>query len=510
MMNSGKKMLLMLCGLAVVAGAGVAVVVLGERDSVTVYPGANELSIPELIDSRAVGHDIELVMQRGAHEFFAGVTSETMGFSQSYLGPTIRFYRGETTRVSFSNQIGAPTTVHGHGLHVSGDVDGGPQGIILPGAVKTVALDIAQQAGTSWYHPHLMSETAAHVHAGLAGLYYIEDDNSQALPLPKQYGVDDIPLIVQDRTFADGKMRQYMVDNDDLMDGLREETLIVNGTINARHTVPVGWVRLRLLNASNARFYRFFIEGDAPFYKIATEGGFLNRPVKLTSITMAPGERNEIMLNLSGKQRAALMAEFLPADPEGIDLEAADNILDIGEYLATFIAADNPVQRVVELIADASLPAAGELPAQLNAIEFYTAADKQNAVKRDFVLEMDMADDRGPIGPDNMFTINGRAMSMEHINARVNLGALELWTITAEMMPHPFHVHGVSFQVITHNGKPPAESERGWKDTVVVTTEPTEILMRFNHIATDAYPYMFHCHVLEHEDMGMMGQFTVQ
>jgi len=509
-MKTGKKTLLLLCGLAAIAVAGAAVVVWSERDSVTAYPGANELFIPELIDSRAAGHAIELVMQRTAHEFFAGVDSQTMGFSQSYLGPTIRFYRGETTRVSFNNQIGEATTVHGHGLHVSGDVDGGPQGVIAPGATQTVALNIAQQAGTNWYHPHLMSKTAAHVHAGLAGLYLIEDDNARALPLPKAYGVDDIPLIVQDRTFTGGKMQPYTVDNDALMDGLREATLIVNGTVNARRTVPAGWVRLRLLNASNARFYRFFLAGDAPFYKIATEGGFLNRPVKLTGITMAPGERNEIMVDLTGKPSAELMAEFLSADPEGIDWEATENLLDFVEYLGTFIAADNPVQRVVELIADASLPAVGKLPAQLNDIDFYTVDDRQNAVKRDFVLQMDMAEDRGPIGPDNMFTINDRAMAMEHINARVELGALELWTITAEMMPHPFHVHGVSFQILTHNGQPTAAADRGWKDTVVVTTEPTEILMRFNHPATDAYPYMFHCHVLEHEDLGMMGQFTVQ
>lgn len=511
-MSLGKKTLAKWFGLVavmVVAG-GAGFFILAESDTVKTYPGVNKLFIPPLIDSRDAGHEVELVMQRTAHEFFAGVKSETMGFSQSYLGPTIRFYRGEQTRMRFKNQIEEATTVHGHGLHVSGDVDGGPQGIIASGATKSVALRIAQQAGVSWYHPHLMGKTAAHVHAGLAGLYIIEDENSQTLPLPKAYGVDDIPLIVQDRSFVDGKMRPYTVDNNALLDGLREETLIVNGVVNPRHTVPAGWVRLRLLNASNARFYRFHFAEDAPFYKIATEGGFLNQPVAITELSMAPGERNEIMVDLAGKTSLQLMAEFLPADPEGIDLEAADGLLDMGEYLSTFIAKTNPVQRVLELRADASLPAAGALPAKLNDIDFYTSDDKQKAVKRELVLEMDMAEDNGPIGPRNMFTINGRAMAMDFINARVDRGALELWSITAEMMPHPFHVHGVSFQVLTHNGQTPADADRGWKDTVVVTAAPTEILMRFNHIATDDHPYMFHCHVLEHEDMGMMGQFTVQ
>ena len=512
MMTAKKTMLFKWIGsVAVVAVAGVSVfLVLGEIDTVKTYSKENKQFIPALIDSRDAEYEIAMVIKNSTHEFFEGIKSETRGFSQSYLGPTIRLYQGEQTRISFKNQIEDATTVHGHGLHVNGDVDGGPQGEIAPGTAKSVTLRITQEAGTSWYHPHLMGKTAEHVHSGLAGLYIIEDENSQTLPLPKAYGLDDIPLIVQDRSFVDGKMRPYTVNNNALMDGLREETLIVNGTVNPRHTVPAGWVRLRLLNASNARFYRFFFAEDAPFYKIATEGGFLNKPVEITEITMAPGERNEIMVDLSNKKTAALMAEFLSADPEGIDFEAAEGLLDMGEYLSTFIPQNNPVQRAVELITDASLPAPGVLPDALNDIDFYTPDDKQKAVKRDLVLEMDMAEDNGPIGPDNMFTINGRSMDMDTVNARVGRGSLELWTITAEMMPHPFHVHGVSFQILTHNGQPPLEADRGWKDTVVVTAAPTEILMRFNHIATDQYPYMFHCHVLEHEDTGMMGQFTVQ
>jgi len=512
MMTANKTALFKWLGLvAVVAVAGAsAFLVLDERDAVKTYSKANNLFIPTLIDSRDAEHEITMIIKNSTHEFFEGIKSQTKGFNQSYLGPTIRLYQGEQVRVNFENRIEEATTVHGHGLHVNGDVDGGPQSAIAPATTRSVALRITQQAGTSWYHPHLMGKTAEHVHAGLAGLYIIEDENSQTLPLPKAYGVDDIPLIVQDRSFVDGKMRPYTVGNDALMDGLREQTLIVNGTVNPRHNVPAGWVRLRLLNASNARFYRFFFAEDAPFYKIATEGGFLNKPVEITELAMAPGERNEIMIDLSNAQTVQLMAEFLPADPEGIDFQAADGLLDMGEYLSTFIPRTNPVQRVVELVADASLPAPGALPDALNDIDFYTPDDKRKAVRRDLVLEMDMAEDNGPIGPGNMFTINGRSMDMDAISARVNRGALELWTITAEMMPHPFHVHGVSFQILTHNGQPPLEADRGWKDTVVVTAAPTEILMRFNHIAADQYPYMFHCHVLEHEDMGMMGQFTVQ
>ena len=494
---------------AVLSGFAIAFVIFSERDRVKAYAQENPLFIPPLLDSRDAGHDIELVIQNALHAFFAGIKSQTKGFSQSYLGPTIRLYQGESTRVSFVNQIDDVTTVHGHGLHVNGEADGGPQGKIAPGTARQITLDIIQQAGTSWYHPHLKGKTADHVHAGLAGLYIIDDENSQSLPLPKQYGIDDIPLIVQDRSFVEGKMQPYAVDNNQIMDGLREETLVVNGTINPHQAVPAGWVRLRLLNGSNARFYRFFFADETPFYKIATEGGFLNAPVEMSGLVMAPGERNEIMIDLSNKQTAALMAEFLPADPEGIDLEATDNVLEVGEVLSALMPQANPVQRVVELRTDTALPALGSLPDKLNDMQFYTPADREKAVKRFFTLDMDMADDNGPISDENMFSINGSAMDMGYINEEVNRGVLELWTVTAEMMPHPFHIHGVSFQIVSHNGKPPAEADRGWKDTVVVTTEPTELLMRFNHIATAAYPYMYHCHILEHEDWGMMGQFVV-
>ena len=477
-----------------------------EKAKAKTYPQENALIIPRLIDSRAVNHDITLSLENGEHEFFPGVKSKTSGFNQPYLGPSIRLYNGEATKISFINNIGEPTTVHGHGLHVAGKVDGGPQSKILPGETKSVVLNIAQEAGTSWYHPHLMGKTAAHTHAGLAGFYLIEDENSQTLALPKEYGVDDIPLVIQDRSFVEGKMQAYAISAEQMIDGLREETLVVNGTINAYHPVPAGWVRLRLLNASNARFYRFFLSDGQDFYKIATEGGFLNHPLAISELTMSPGERNEIMLDLTNQTSVSLMAEFLPADTGDLA-----ELPVLGELLSSLANSNNPVQPVVELRPDTTLKASGTLPERLNDINYYSAADKQAAVKRTLSLDMDDAINATDNATDthSMFGTNGQPMNIDFINERVQRGALELWTITADFMPHPFHVHGVSFQIITHNGQAPAAADRGWKDTVIVSEEPTEILMRFNHLATDEFPYMYHCHMMEHEDGGMMGQFTV-
>ncbi len=429
-------------------------------------------------------------MQNGTHEFYPGVPSETMGFNGDYLGPTIRLYDDTDATITFVNDIGEPTTVHGHGLHVNGEIDGGPQSRIQPGESWEITIPVRQEAGTSWYHPHMMGKSAHHVHAGLAGLYLIEDENSQALDLPGEYGVNDIPLVVQDRSFTAGVMNEYAVTEDDIMDGLREETLVVNGTVDAYHMVPQGWVRLRLLNGSNARFYRFHFGDDVTFFKIATEGGFLNQPVEMAFIDMAPGERNEIMIDLSGGVNATLIADLLPADPE-----------DAGLW-----AANAPQASVVELRVDPTKQASGTLPTTLNDISYFDRADATNS--RTISLEMEVRG--GSLENMDLFATNGRPMDMSHINERVNKGEVEIWRITGERMPHPFHLHGASFQILTLNGAPPPEADRGWKDTVVVTDEVTEIIVRFDHEATEEFPYMYHCHMLEHEDYGMMGQFTVR
>jgi blue copper oxidase len=167
------------------------------------------------------------------------------------------------------------------------------------------------------------------------------------------------------------------------------------------------------------------------------------------------------------------------------------------------------VARFWLLRTDTSLVANGTLPEQLNSTETYSTADKDQATFRTIRLEMSR-DISSSMDRHSMNSINGSSMEMDVINERVTKGELEVWSITALRMPHPFHIHGVSFQILTHHGKPPAEADRGWKDTVLVGNEPTEVIMRFNYEADEKTPYMYHCHILEHEDGGMMGQFTVQ
>jgi bilirubin oxidase len=451
----------------------------------------NALFIPPLIDSAEENHDISLTIQNSTHEFYPGVESKTKGFSQSYLGPTIRLYDGKETRIRFTNEIGEPTTVHGHGLHVPGSVDGGPQNGIAPDETWDITLPIEQQASTNWYHPHLMGKTAEHVHSGLAGMYIIEDDNSATLDLPKEYGVNDIPLVIQDRSFSDGVMNEYSVTEDEMMNGKREDALVVNGTVSSYVEVPQGWVRLRLLNGSNARYYNFHLKNNEPFYKIATEGGFLEEPVEITELQMTPGERNEILVDMSDGKNRSLMADMIPVN---------DSVF---EFLI-------PTKRVVELRTDSTMESTGKFVNQLNTIT--PLLEKDAAVMREFELQMEhdgMVSMQDMNGMHSMFAINGKSMDINRIDEEIQLGDIEIWKITADEMDHPFHLHGTSFLILSQNGRAPAPADRGWKDTVNVGWGATEIIMKFEHEASEEYPYMYHCHILEHEDGGMMGQFTV-
>ena len=475
-------------GLAASALAGTSMFGFERSAHAQFFAAGSRLNIPPLIDSRASNNDIPITMQSGKHAFFPNKWSDTAGFGQSFLGPAIRLYRNQTTRLGFQNLLNEPTSVHGHGLHVPGWLDGGPQAQIDPGQTWSVELPIVQQASTNWFHPHLHGSTSRQVHSGLAGLYLIEDDNSLNLPIPKTYGLDDIPLIVQDRDFEGGVMVPYSVTEREMMNGKREDTILVNGTVNPFVTVPQGWVRLRLLNGSNARGYEFHLSGKESFYKIATEGGFLDEPVEMTSLRMVPGERNEIMINLSDGKSRQLLSKLVPLDD------------DVLEELFPRTA------RVLQIRVDGTKRGQGQLPPRLNSIERLRRQDVR--VVRDFRLQMEH---RGQAGHDmhSMFAINGKAMHPGRIDERVRKGDVELWRVTRDEMDHPFHLHGASFQIHAQRRRAPRPEDRGWKDTVEVGYGWTELLVRFEHEANDQFPYMYHCHILEHKDDGMMGQFTV-
>jgi len=462
-----------------------------------------KLPIPTLIDGTNEA-PVDLQLGEGLWSFKPGIMTPTFGINQDYLGPTIRARKNRELNLSYHNTLNEGVAVHGHGLHVPGEVDGGPQLEIAPGDRWSPKLSIAQPSATCWYHSHTHGKSGEQTYRGLAGLILIDDDETDAMDLPRRYGVDDIPVVIQDRTFDEqGRLVYSLMEADE--DGWYGDTVVINGAIAPVAKVPAGMVRLRLLNGANARFYVVAFADNRVFHKIATDGGLLEAPVPMTTMEMSPGERCEIIVDLSDGKSADLFTLF----EDEVD-EAEEGIISgmLGVLGSSEVAAAMPS---LTLEVDASIvPNRVPLPEKLVNI----IRPKANDIVRVRAFELTMEHDGGVSGHHGHaamdMAINGASMDMNVINERVNLGEWERWRIRSDMGAHPFHAHGCSFLIDQMEGATAPEDQRGWKDTVVLDDDDwSEIVVRFDHVATDQFPYMYHCHILEHEDRGMMGQFTV-
>ena len=448
------------------------------------------LPVPPLIDARSAG-EVRLTAQEGTTEFFPGRAARTAGYNGSFLGPTIRVHSGTDVPFVIRSELSEPTTVHWHGMLVPSEVDGGPHNELAPGGEWKPVLPIRQPAATAWYHAHPHMRTGPQVWAGLAGMMIVTDAQEQALGLPSRYGVDDLPLILQDRLFdREGRMvypRNHMA----MMHGAIGNVLLVNGAREPHAEVPAGWVRLRLLNGANARNFGLAFEDERPFHWIASDGGLLRAPQRITRLLLAPAQRAEILVDLSDGRPATLVNH-----------------------------AGNGIRPLVHLVTSGR-GATGALPTQLARWDTPTYSDATRRRRMALTMGMDgmgMGMGGGMPGMNNgqgmggMHGIDGRSFDMARIDHAVKLGDVEIWQVSSQptmMMdiPHPFHIHGVHFEVLRWDGQPARSVDQGRRDTVLIDA-PTELLVHFTQPAP-RMPFMYHCHILEHEDMGMMGQFTV-
>jgi len=432
-----------------------------------------------------------LAMQTGNSELITGMQTATMGYNGGLLGPTLRMRKGESVRLQVTNNIGETTTTHWHGMHVPAAMDGGPHQTIENGQIWTAAFDILNEAATLWYHPHTHGRTGYQVYQGLAGMIIIDDGNSGALNLPSDYGTDDIPVIIQDRRLNDDGGLAYLTRNSDRM-GMKGDRILVNGRETPQFRAPAQWLRLRVLNGSNARIYNLGFSDDRDFVQIASDGGFLPDPVTLKRLLLSPGERAEIMLDLSQDLNNTLKLISYSS-------EVSNELFSGGGGMGGMNsdALDNSNFDILTITIDRPAVNTPTLPASLNSLPTLTAT----APDRFFTLEMA----RG------QFTINNKAMDPGRIDETILLGDTEIWQVTNNQgMAHPFHIHDVMFQILSRDGNPPDSNEHGWKDTVLVKPgETVRFIASFTNFADPDMPYMYHCHILEHEDNAMMGQFVV-
>lgn len=505
------------------------------------------LPIPDLLTADA-SNRMQLVVQAGKSSF-AGKTATTWGYNGNLLGPAVKLNKGQSVTVDIHNQLAEETTLHWHGLEIPGEVDGGPQGIIPAGGKRSVTFTSDQRAATCWFHPHQHGKTGRQVAMGLAGLVLIEDEEIRKLMLPKQWGIDDVPVIIQDKQFsADGQV-DYQLDIMTAAVGWFGDTLLTNGAIYPQHAAPRGWLRLRLLNGCNARSLNIAASDNRPLYVIASDGGLLAEPVKVTELPMLMGERFEVLVDVSDGKAFDLVT--LPVSQMGMAIAPFDK--------------PHPVMRVQPLLITAS----GTLPDSLTSMPSLPSLEGLTVRKLQLSMDpmldmmgmqmlmkkyggqamagMDHGKMMGHMNNDNMGhgnmnhgnmnhgemgnmqhgdmgnmkhgsfdfhnanRINGQAFDMNKPMFAAAKGQHERWVISGQgdMMLHPFHIHGTQFRILSENGKAPAAHRAGWKDTVRVEGGVSEVLVKFDHDAPKEHAYMAHCHLLEHEDTGMMLGFTV-
>jgi FtsP/CotA-like multicopper oxidase with cupredoxin domain len=439
---------------------------------------AKMLPIPPLASYTMVNgvKVFDMHIRASTTQFFSGVNTRTYGINSSVLGETIRIHDGDAVKIRYHNHLSEPTTMHGHGMHVPARMDGGPKNKIQPGTVWTASYTVKQDAATNWYHPHLMGKTAEQVYMGLAGLIIIDDDESDALALPKTYGVDDIPLIIQDKRFTAAKQIDYSPSRREIMRGYTSRTMMVNGAISPYVNVKDSMIRFRVLNGSNSSLYDIAFSDGRSFQQIATDGGFLESPVTLTHLLLSPGERAEIVVNFSGDLGGSL---FLKETRQGINL--------------------------VNIRVASAAPGIHTLPSHLKSLVKYRASDAIRS--RSFLLN---TVNGGMMG---QMAINGKAMDINRIDVVVPVNDIEVWNIRNTMgMEHNFHIHGTHFMLLERDGSPykVAANEKGYKDVVRIPPKSSvKVILKMEDYIDPYYGYMYHCHFLEHEDDGMMGQFSV-
>ncbi len=422
------------------------------------------------------------------HQFYPGINTSTYGASAEYLGPTLILHRGDTARIRIHNELAEMTSMHWHGMHVPGEMDGGPQRIIDPGDSFMAEFVVKNPAATYWYHPHPHELTAEQANFGIAGFIIVRDEEEEQLALPRDYGVDDFPVVIQDRKFLpSGDFAFYPFG----------DSVLVNGTPNAYLECPAQVVRLRLLNGSNARIYPLGLDNGQDLHVIAGDGGLLPAPTATDRLWLSNGERAEVLLDLTGMEGDSLLlmsyGDELPNTVPGSgNMMWESSILNGVSFPVLRIRVTAPTVDPIIAIPPALLNV--PMPSESESIRTRTKT----------ITGM------GMVGM-GMFMINGLMFDIDVVNDTMQLNTVEVWNIVNNSnMAHPMHIHGVSFTVLERNGAPPPAWEQGPKDVVLVDRLGTvKLVMRFGEV-TDGWPFMYHCHNLLHEDNMMMLQYIVQ
>ena len=468
----------------------------------------------------------------------------------SYLGPIIRVRKGAKVRVRFSNELPEPSTIHWHGLLVPERMDGHPRDAVAPRGSYVYEFPVLNRAGTYWFHPHPHTRTGGQVYRGLAGLFIVSDEEEATLDLPS--GEYDVPLVLQDPTFDAKNQLVYQAGGmggmmggghmmmgrsggmgsqggmggmGGMMDrvmGFLGDRILVNGRPDVVLPVVTRAYRLRLLNGSNSRVYKLGWHDGSPLTVIATDGGLLAKPAQRPYVMLGPAERVELWADFSrlGAGGERTLQSLAYSGAEGDEMMGGQGgmggMMGGGRALPNGVAFPVLRARVAREERETRT-----LPAVLAALPRYRLGDAVNGhAPRRFGLTMRRMN----------WLINGRAFEMDQVasDETVKWNTTEAWEFVNERNPgemmeqngmvHPIHIHGVQFRVIERQVLPELKAgwdtvkdgyvDDGWKDTfLIMPGERVTVLMRFQH-----HPgvFLYHCHNLEHEDMGMMRNYRIE
>ncbi len=442
-----------------------------QRDTLTNPPVLeNTATAPGTVEVTLVAAPAHLALLPGA-------PTDVFAYNGTVPGPTLELHEGDQVVIHFRNELPEPTTVHWHGMHIPADADGSPFDPVMPGETHDYAFTVAMgSAGTYWYHPHPLHRSAYQMEMGLYGALIVRAADDPLRGVPERL------LILTDNRFRpDGSIDLPDPDSPagrvDAENGREGDVLFVNGQILPALTMRRGELqRWRVLNASAARVYRLALPGRE-VHQVGTDGGLFERPVVVDEVLLANTERVELLVRGGGAPGDRVVLQSLPYD----------------RYISQTRPADwKRTRALVQVVTTAAPPLAPvPIPERLRPVPPLDTVDA--VTTRVMVLGQGM--------------INRQLMDMGRIDARARLGTTEIWQIENVVgMDHPFHLHGFQFQVLDRNGTP--VPFRTWKDTVNVPKHETvRFIVRFDDYAGK---WMFHCHIFEHEDLGMMGVLALQ
>ena len=500
----------------------------------------NPLIIPDIITGTQF--DLELNQTTKKFPSLPGSTTTlgtnattTLGYNGALMwGPTLIMNKGDYVQLNVKNNLDlsaspllrtTTTTVHWHGLHIPAIMDGGPRQVIPGGTTWSPSWTVINNAATYWYHPHLHVATQEQLTLGAGGFLIVRDPQEAALGLPRTYGVDDIPLALTSRRFLSASnqfsFNQY-AENGGTTSSLDNygDTILINGTHTPQVSLPKQYVRLRILNAEIQRGYNLGFSDNRTFYVIANDQGLLSAPVAVTRMFLMVGERVEILVNMTADTASFDLRAYntgqvfgFPSqegpvggsNPSGNAGPENGSRINNSDFNLLHI---NPVTQTAGAITT--------LPATLVSNTYWTAGDVTNT--RTITVTGGNPSTVNGITSSTGFGFNNLSYSPNVMNHTIPLNAIERWNVSAgNIFGHSLHIHDIKFNIISRSGGTQVTSnglaapyESGWKDTVYIPRgETVGLIAKYDDFASNVNPYMFHCHFMNHEDGGMMGQFLV-